>query len=379
MRRAFFFISPVLWALLCWTPPRQIAASVGVPEQASYSSYYVWNGKTLQVVNGGPAGANYAEWQVWLYSKSVRVTGSGSGLAYACWGAMQGRSAREVIKQLAAYQQFEQAYTNFFGANSWGRFTFSYPVGPIAVAEQGPQTDDSYSLQSKIDLLNQRLESMVPELRSSLVNGEGNEALALVQQYFEQVRNSMQDVARFYDKLSRLPKERNYLSQELALVTPGVNQAEGAIQKVTAILPTVKLPVSKDWMTQTEFAGSDGTINVTVTEVGSSAWVQQSWTGGDGSTAGTKIITIVPYQDIGTLDIWTPHLGNNERWTLHILPTKGNGFQQSITSTERVTSKRTYPAVNLKTSEESVYLEFSNSRELQDAYAFFLYHKERGT
>jgi hypothetical protein len=377
MRRAFFFILAFLWALFCSTTSSQTAASVAAPQQGSYSSYYVWNGNALQVVNGDPAGANYAEWQVWLYPKSVRVSGSGSGLAYTRWGAMQGPSARAVIKQLAAYQQFERAYKNFFGANTWGRFTFSYPVGPIAVAEQGPR-DDPYSLHRKIALLNQRLESVVPELRSSLVNGDGNEAPALVQQYLEQVRNSMWDVARFYDKLSRLPTEGNYLSQELARLTPGVNQAESAIPKVTAILPTVKLPTSKDWMTQTEFAGKDGTINVTVTEMGSSAWVQQSWTGGDGSMAGTKIITIVPYQDIGTLDIWMPHLGNDQRWTLHIQPANRNGFPQSVTSPERVTSKRTYPAVNLKTSGESVYLEFSNTREAQEAYAFFLYHKERG-
>jgi hypothetical protein len=53
--------------------------------------------------------------------------------------------------------------------------------------------------------------------------------------------------------------------------------------------------------------------------------------------------------------------------------------RQSVTSPERVTSKRTYPAVNLKTSGESVYLEFSDSRQAHEAYAFFLYHKERGT
>jgi hypothetical protein len=377
MRPAFFFILTFPWALFYSTASSQTAASVATPQQGSYSSYYVWNGNALQVVNGDPAGANYAVWQVWLYPKSVRVSGFGSGLAYARWGAMQGPSARAVIKQLAAYQQFERAYTNFFGANTWGRFTFSYPVGPVAVAEQGPR-DDPYSLHWKIDLLNQRLESVVPELRSSLVNGEGNETPASVQQYLEQVRNSMQDIARFYDKLSRLPTEGNYLAQELARLTPGVNQAESATPKVIAILPTVKLPTSKDWMTQTEFAGRDGTISVTVTEMGSSAWVQQSWTGGDGSMAGTKIITIVPYQDIGTLDIWMPHLGNDQRWTLHIQPANRSGFPQSVTSPERVTSKRTYPAVDLKTSGEAVYLEFSNTREAQEAYAFFLHHKERG-
>jgi hypothetical protein len=129
MRRAFFFILAFLWALFCSTASSQTAASVAAPQQGSYCSYYVWNGNNLQVVNGDPAGANYAEWQVWLYAKSVRVSGSGSGLAYARWGAMRGPSARAVIKQLAAYQQFERTYTNFFGANTWGRFTFSYPGG----------------------------------------------------------------------------------------------------------------------------------------------------------------------------------------------------------------------------------------------------------
>ncbi len=117
---------------------------------------------------------------------------------------------------------------------------------------------------------------------------------------------------------------------------------------------------------------------MTITEMGSSAWIQQSWTGGDGSMSGTKIITIVPYQDIGTLDVWMPGLGNDQRWTLRIQPANPNGFPQSVTSPERASATRTYPAVNLKTNEESVYLEFSNTREAQDAYAFFLYHKERG-
>jgi hypothetical protein len=94
--------------------------------------------------------------------------------------------------------------------------------------------------------------------------------------------------------------------------------------------------------------------------------------------SGTKIIMIVPYQNIGTLDIWTPRLGNDQRWTLRIKPANPSGFPQSVTSPERATAKRTYQAVDLKTSGGSVYLEFSNTREAQDAYAFFLYHKERG-
>jgi len=372
-----FFVLAFLSTFLCGAALGQTAVSPGAQQHASYSSYYVCKGDALQLVDGDPAGADYAKWQVWLYLQNVRVSPSGLGLAHVRWGVIQGPSARAVMEQTATYQQFERAYTSFFGANAWGRLTFSHLVGPIAVPEPG-RGNDPYGLLSKVDLLNHQLGSVVAELRPSLVNGDYSEATTPVQQYLEQVRSSMQDIARFYDKLSRLPAERNYLGQELARLTPGVNQAESAVPKVRAILPSVKLPVSKDWLTHTEPAGREGTVNVTITEMGSSAWVRQNWTGGDGSMSGTEIITIVPYQDIGNLDIRLLDWGNGQRWSLSIQPANPNGFPQSVKSPERTTATRTYPAVNLKTSEEFLYLEFSNPGEAQDAYTYFLYHKERG-
>jgi hypothetical protein len=374
MQRAFFLLA-FLCTFQCRAALGQTASSLGAEQQTSRPSYYVCKGDVLQPVDGDPAHADYGKWEVWLFSQRMRVSPFRSGLAYVRWGVIQGSSARAVTEQNAAYEQFERAYTRFFGA--WGRFTFSFPVGPIAVPEP-VGGEDPYGLHSKIDLLNYQLGSVVVELRPSLVNADHSEATASVQPYFEQVRNSMQDVARFYDKLSRLPAERNYLGQELALLTPGVNQAEGVVPRVRAILPSVRLPVSKDWMTHTEAAGREGTVNVTITEMGSSAWVRQNWTGGDGSMSGTKIITIIPYQDIGDLNIRMLDWGNEQRWSLCIRPANPNRFSQSIKSPERTTAKRTYPAVDTNTSEEFLFLDFSNSREAQDAYAYFLYHKQRG-
>jgi len=377
MQRAFFVL-PFLWTFLYGAALGQTAASLRAQQHASYSSsYYVCRGDALQLVDGDPARADYSRWQVWLYSQSMRGSPSDLRLAHLRWGVIQGPSARAVMEQTTTYQQFERAYTSFLGANAWGRFTFSHLVGPIAVPELG-RGGDPYGLLLRIDLLNRQLGSVVAQLRPSLVNGDQSEATAPVQQYLEQVRNSMEDVARFYDKLSRLPAERDYLGQELARLTPGVNQAEGAVPKVRAILPSVKLPVRKDWITHTESAGREGTVNVTITEMGSSAWVRQNWTGGDGSMSGTEIITIVPYQDIGDLEIRMLAWGNGQRWSLSIEPAKPNGFPQSVKSPERRTATRTYPAVDLKTSEKLLYLEFSNPSEAQDAYTYFLYHKERG-
>jgi hypothetical protein len=372
-----FFLLAFLWTFQCRAVFGQTESSLGTQQHASYPSYYVCKGDVLQPVDGDPTHADYGKWEVWLYSQSMRVSPSRLGLGYVRWGVIQGSSARAVMEQTAAYSQFELAYTSFFGTNTWGRFTFSFPVGPIAIPELG-HGDDPYGLHSKIDLLNYQLGSVVGELRPSLVNADHSEATASVQQYFEQVRRSMQEVARFYDKLSRLPAERNYLAQELALLTPGVSRAESAVPKVRAILPSVRLPVRKDWMTHTEAAGREGTVNVTVTEMVSSAWVRQNWTGGDGSMSGTEIVTIIPYQDIGDLNLRTLDWGNGQRWSLSIQPANPNGFSQSVKSPERTTAKRSYPAVDIKTSEKFLFLEFSNSSDAQDAYAYFRYHKERG-
>lgn len=375
MRRAFFLLA-FLWAFQCQGALGQAASSLG-SQQNSYPSYYVCKGDVLHLVDGDATRAEYGKWEVWLFSQNMRISPSGSGLAYTHWGVIEGSSARAVMEQAASYEQFERAYTNLLGTNMWGRFTFSYPVGPIAVMESGGG-DDPYGLQSRIDLLNLQLGSVVAELRPSLVNGDYSEAIAPVQPYLEQVRNSMQDVARFYEKLARLPAEHHYLDQELARLAPGVHQAQSSVSRVKAVLPSVKLPFRKDWMTHTEAAGSDGTINVSITEIGPSASVQQNWTGGDGRMSGTEIVTIVPYQDIGDLNIRVLNWGTGQRWSLSIQPANTNGFTQSIESPERRTAKRTYPAVDVKTSEKFLFLEFSNPVDAQDAYAYFLYHKQRG-
>jgi len=361
-----------------WFVTNRAAASGATPQEASpSSSYYVRSGNTLQTVAGDPGRANYREWQVWLYPQAVRLSASGAGLVSVRWGIVQGVSAKAVMEQLAAYQEFERAYTNFFGVDSWGAFTFSHVIGPVAVSQKD-QGDDAAAFSSKIDLANRRLSSVVAMLRSSLENGERSDESASIEQYFKQVRDSMLDIARFYDKLSRVPTQRSYLDQVLGRLMPGVNQAESGVSRITAVLPSVKLPVSRNWMTQTENGGRDGTIAVTIREIGSSAWVQESWSGGDGSMSGTNVITIVPYQDIGSLDVWVSTLGKSPAWTLRIQPANANEFRQSFTSPERMTAIRSYPAVDLKTSEGHLLLKFSNATDAQDAYAFFLYHKQRG-
>jgi len=52
-------------------------------------------------------------------------------------------------------------------------------------------------------------------------------------------------------------------------------------------------------------------------------------------------------------------------------------FHRQLAAPRRKTAK-VFPAVNYTTTESSAYLVFLNSAEAQDAYAYFLYHKQLG-
>lgn len=156
-----------------------------------------------------------------------------------------------------------------------------------------------------------------------------------------------------------------------------MSQAENGLPEITAVLPSVKLPTSKAWMSHPERAGSDGTVKVDVTETGSGVSVQKIWTGGDGSMTGTVIITTIPYAAIGKIDFEPPTGEGDETWEVRV-QSASTPFPQTVDSPERKTARGTFPAVHDATTENSTYFVFRNSREAQDAYAYFLYHKQLG-
>lgn len=374
MRRLFFILASAIFTILCWPALSQTQLRSAPQPGTPSSSYYVSNGEALELVSGDPSLASYSQWQAWLYPHHIQVSRSGTGLASVRWGLIQGASAKEVMEQLASYQRFEEAYADLFGDDTWGSSTFSYAVGPIAIAKQ---LDAANPYASRVDVLNRALQTLVADLYPSLRNAGRDDRSRSLRPYFDEIRNSMQYIARLSSKVMRLPDQQNYLAEELAAITPRVMQAKSVVPKVIAILPNVKLPVGKDWMAQTENAGKDGSVTKTVTELGASAWVEQSWTGGDGAMDGARVITIVPYQNIGSLSVSFAPFGNQLRWALDIQSAK-EAFPETITGPERITNTAVYPAVDLNDKVNSIFLEFPNPSEAQDAYSFFLYHKERG-
>jgi hypothetical protein len=128
-------------------------------------------------------------------------------------------------------------------------------------------------------------------------------------------------------------------------------------------------------MSHAERAGSDGTVDVEVNETASGVAVQQTWTGGDGSMTGTVIVTMIPYSDIGKIDFAPPTGKGDDTWTLRV-HSASTLFLQTVDSPERKTARATFPAIHDTTTESFVCFIFANSAEAQDAYAYFLYHKQ---
>lgn len=337
-------------------------------------SAYVYDGKILQVADEDLALAKCDRWQVWLYQEGVHIPRYTAGLQYSRWGLIEGNSAEDVMQQLQASQNFEAAYLKFFGSDAWGRYTFFNPVGPIAVAD-GLSEDQPARLEKAYQLrwLDESVKKLSRAATPSLENNQSQGPRSPVVGYFERIRNTLQQISKLQSRLSRDRPQFRFIEIGIAQAKAQVAQAETDMPKITAVLPSVQLPTSKTWMSHAEKAGSDGTVQVDVAETGSGVSVQKTWTGGDGSMTGTAIITMIPYAEIGKIEFEDPTARGSDRWTLRV-QSANTPFAQTVDSPKRQTATRTFPAVHDATTENSTYFVFQNSREAQDAYAYFLYH-----
>ena len=84
------------------------------------SNFYVFSGNSLEIRYGNPV-ASYTRWQVWLFQEGVHLPRYTAGLQYSRWGLIEGTSATSVMQRLRAFQNFEEAYLNFFGPQSLSR------------------------------------------------------------------------------------------------------------------------------------------------------------------------------------------------------------------------------------------------------------------
>lgn len=354
-----------------------LAAAVSARAQPQKSAY-VYDGKVLQVADEDQALAKCARWQVWLYEEGVRIPRYTAGLQYSRWGVIEGNSADNVMQQLQALQNFEAAYLKFFASGAWGRYTFFNPVGPIAVTDRLFE-DQPAALEKVYQLrwLDERINKLIRATTPSLENNESQGAASPVKGYFERIRDALQQASKLQSHLAREHPQFRFVEIGIAQAKTQVAEAETDVPEITAVLPSVKLPTSKTWMSHAENAGSDGTVQVDIAEARSGVLVQKTWTGGDGSMSGTVMITMIAYPDIGKIDFEPPTVKDSDTWTVRV-QSASTPFPQTVDSPERKTARRTFPAVHDTTTENSTYFVFHNSREARDAYAYFLYHKQLG-
>jgi hypothetical protein len=232
-------------------------------------------------------------------------------------------------------------------------------------------------MRYQLDDLRGRVNRLIVSAQPSLENNESEGPSSPHKEYFDQIRDALQQVSKLSGQLARAPNQVLYINKEIARIGKVVGQAEKDLPKIAASLPTVKLPTSTRWMLHTERAGSDGTIQVEVAELGSGVWVQQTWTGGDGGMAGTVSVTTIPFEAIAKVEIRPPMTKGGETSTVFVHSGR-DSFPETVSSPVRHWAGRIFPAVNLTTTRNSLYFIFRDPADAQDAYAYFLYHQELG-
>ena len=354
-----------------------LAAPLSARPQAQ-NARYVYDGKILQAMDEDFSPAKHTQWQIWLYQEGIRIPRYTIGIQYSRWGLIEGTSAENVMNQLRALQSFEAAYLRFFGPHEWGRYTFFNPMGPIAISvllfeDQSAALEKLYQLR----WLQERVNTLVRAATPSLENNQRFGTPSLVEGYLDQIREALQRVSKLHSQLSHPNPQLRFIESGIIQAKKQVGQAETNVPKITAFLPTVKLPATKTWMSYSEAAGRDGTIQVKVVETGSGVSVQKTWTDGDGAMTGTVIVTWIPYANIGKIDLG-PAVGKGDlTWTVH-LESAHTPFLQKIDSPERKTASRILPEIHDTTTDSYTYFEFANSGDAHDAYTYFLYHKQLG-
>jgi hypothetical protein len=352
--------------------------TVRAQEQTNYTDNHVFNGTALQVADDSSVDRIDRQWQVWLYQEGVHIPHYTAGLQYSRWGLIQGRSAESVERRLKAAQGFERAYLNFFGPGTWGRYTFFNALGPIAITDQAVEKNPA-ALDERfhLDQLSARVDRLIAGVQPSLENNESAGSTSPIKEYFDQIRDALQQVSRLYSQLAHPTPQVYFIRTKVAQTDSAVALAGTNVPKITAILPSVKLPTSTAWMSHTEAAGSDGSIRVEVTQTGPAVSVQQTWSGGDGGMAGTVIFTIVPFDDIGRIYFHRP-IGIGDDTLTVVVESAHGSFRETLDSPLRHRAKRVLPAVHETTTTTSLYLTFGDPADARDAYAYFLYHQQLG-
>jgi hypothetical protein len=258
-----------------------LAVALGGPAPAQSSTYYVYDGRSLQRVDhADPAAVRVKEWRVWLYRKGQRAGGPDY------WGAIRGASASSVMAHLERDQVFERYWERWCRCD-WGAETHFNPLGPIAIMEPPPGVLESLArLSEDYDRL-QELREPFDKAREMLdpddgrSGGERNPYGAVgsvLKEYTENLKKAQQDLR----KLGRLQTVTT--APPLAEISRGLSQIDDALRGLGAQKPRVDaalraLPAPGGPWGRREIAGRSYTVIQSIEPGGEKITVRQSVVG----------------------------------------------------------------------------------------------------
>src|SRR5258708_23980673 len=104
-------------------------------------------------------------------------------------------------------------------------------------------------------------------------------------------------------------------------------------------------------------AGGEAALGVKFTRMDPAVSVQQTWSGGDGGMAGTVIVTIVPFDDIGRIHFHGP-IGIGDDTLTVVVESAHGSFPETLNSPLRHRAMRVLPPVHATTPAKSGHLTF---------------------
>lgn len=227
------------------------------------TTYYVYDGTTLQTVHDDPARATYTNWQIWLFKKDGFM-GSYTG-STGSWGSIEGKSAQSVMKQLKAEQNFEKVYERWCNCE-WGADTFFNPRGPVAVIGRAIE-HRPVALQKldEIEKLYERASKVAELVQAALAKQRVLDSIPL-KEYVDSVKNALDRANTLHGLMNHfIEPDLAYINQELVKTTEAVSQAEQIAPKLVAgMVPGVNPSNDTSWSGK---AFTDSSTGVTSTGV----------------------------------------------------------------------------------------------------------------
>src|SRR5260370_7403485 len=83
-------------------------------------------------------------------------------------------------------------------------------------------------------------------------NNESARPTSSIKEYFGQIRDALQQVSRLYSQLAHPSPQVYFIRTKVSQTDRAVALAGNNVPKITAILPSVKLPPTTAWMSHTE-------------------------------------------------------------------------------------------------------------------------------